>query len=373
MSKRRCSRYRNAMSSKVTKAQKVKPDSKYTLLRHANMDGGYSPYRLLGPSGKEVSTVNGFLDAQAARGLSPRSLRAYGYSLLNFWKWLATDGRTLSGLSEADLLEYIRFQRKKNEHVAARTINHRLGAVCCLYRFHCGRELPGGRRSFRARSHPYCTSVASETGYLYPWQTRLPRLRVKAPRRAIVPLTREEVRAYLASLRTWRDLALTGLMLFCGLRSREVLELTLEDVSLSENEARIRGKGDKERVVPLHPQVVFLLRRYLEVERPRTSPGKLFVSLKGQKRGKAMTPSGLRALFRHHRKIARVAKANPHRFRHSFGHDMVQAGISLPALMKLMGHSSIITSQKYYLRSSDANEKKAVEALEGLVVKEGVG
>ena len=332
-------------------------NAQYIISCRSDTAGGYSPYRLQDTSGSEVSTVNDFLDAQAARGLSPWSLRAYGYSLLNFWKWLSGESRTLSELNEADLFDYIRFQKQTGQ-VAAKTINHRLCTVCCLYRFHCGRDLPAGRRSFRAQSHPYCSSVASDIGYLYPWQTRLPRLRVKAPRRVIVPLTRDEVHAYLATLRTWRDLSITALMLFCGLRSREVLELPLEHLSLSQNEARIRGKGDKERVVPLHPQVLSLLRSYLEVERPRTSTEKLFVSLKGQKRGEAMTPSGLRSLFRHHRKIGRVAKANPHRFRHSFGHDMARAGISLPALMKLMGHSDIhITMQYVELSSHDVWEE----------------
>jgi site-specific recombinase XerD len=54
--------------------------------------------------------VNDFLDAQAARGLSLRSLRAYGYSLLNFSRWKTEAGCELSGLKEADLLDYIRFQ-----------------------------------------------------------------------------------------------------------------------------------------------------------------------------------------------------------------------------------------------------------------------
>ena len=163
----------------------------------------------------------------------------------------------------------------------------------------------------------------------------------------VVPLTREEVHTYLASLRTWRDLSITALMLFCGLRSREVLELTLQQLSLSESEIRVWGKGDKERVVPLHPQVISLLRSYLEMERPATGSEKVFVSLKGPRRGRAMTPSGLRSLFRYHRKIGRVGKANAHRFRHTFGHDMARAGIPLPALMKLMGHSDIHLTMLY--------------------------
>ena len=60
-----------------------------------------------------------------------------------------------------------------------------------------------------------------------------------------------------------------------------------------------------------------------------------------------MTAAGLRSLFRHHRLISRVPQANPHRLRHTFGADMVRAGISLPALMHLMGHAHIQTTMLY--------------------------
>src|SRR4051794_9069608 len=63
--------------------------------------------------------------------------------------------------------------------------------------------------------------------------------------------------------------------------------------------------------------------------------------VKGHRRGQPMTPAGLRSLFRHHRLQSQVPAANPHRFRHTFGADMVRAGISLPALQHLMGHSQI--------------------------------
>ena len=55
----------------------------------------------------------------------------------------------------------------------------------------------------------------------------------------------------------------------------------------------------------------------------------------------------LRALFRYHRRQTKILRANPHRFRHTFGADMVRAGISLPALMRLMGHSHIHTTMLY--------------------------
>lgn len=60
-----------------------------------------------------------------------------------------------------------------------------------------------------------------------------------------------------------------------------------------------------------------------------------------------MTSVGLRSLFRHHRLHSTVSSANPHRFRHTFGADMVRAGISLPALQHLMGHAQIQTTMLY--------------------------
>ena len=60
-----------------------------------------------------------------------------------------------------------------------------------------------------------------------------------------------------------------------------------------------------------------------------------------------MTPAGLRSLFRYHRRTTGVKMANPHRFRHTFASDMVRAGVSLPALMQLMGHANIQTTLVY--------------------------
>jgi integrase len=162
-----------------------------------------------------------------------------------------------------------------------------------------------------------------------------------------MPLSKEEVSTFLESLRTSRDLSIATLMLLCGLRSREVIELTLEDVCLSEGQIHVRGKGEKERFVPLPPQVTPLLGNYLAVERPKTRSQKLFVSLKGKKRGHAMTPAGLRSIFRYHRRCSGVGSANPHRWRHTFGSDMARAGISLAVLKKLMGHADIHTTMLY--------------------------
>ena len=138
-----------------------------------------------------------------------------------------------------------------------------------------------------------------------------------------------------------------GLMLLHGLRSAEVLALNGEDVLLPEAQLRVRGKGNKLRFLPLAPETIQLLDHYLQLERPSPCSAALFVVLKGRARGTRMNAAGLRSLFRHHRQTTGIKLAHPHRFRHTFASDMVRAGMSLPALMRLMGHADIQTTLQY--------------------------
>ena len=136
-------------------------------------------------------------------------------------------------------------------------------------------------------------------------------------------------------------------MLLDGLRSCEVLALQLDDLQLADAQMRVLGKGNKQRLLPLPQEIIEALQNYLCMERPITHSRSVFVCLKGRHRGQPMTSAGLRSLFRHHRAGSQVPEANPHRFRHTFGADMVRAGISLPALQQLMGHSQIGTTMLY--------------------------
>jgi integrase len=172
-------------------------------------------------------------------------------------------------------------------------------------------------------------------------------LTLKVPHRVVVPLSAEQVARFWGSFHTARDVAMVALMLLNGLRSREVLSLELEDLLLSEAQLRVRGKGARVRILPLPPETIRILECWLKTERPMTNSPALFVSWKGRARGRPMTPAGLRSLFRHHRGASGVPQANPHRFRHTFGSDMVRAGVSLPALMRLMGHAHIQTTLLY--------------------------
>jgi integrase len=170
---------------------------------------------------------------------------------------------------------------------------------------------------------------------------------VKAPKRVITPLTVEQVARFWQSFRNSRDLSIVGLMVLHGLRSREVLALDVDDVLTTDSRICVTGKGARVRILPLTADTLGLLDNYLRLERPAHCGAALFVSLKGPARGARMTPAGLRSLFRHHRLITDVRRANPHRFRHTFASDMITAGVSLPALMQLMGHANIQTTLLY--------------------------
>lgn len=313
-----------------------------TLIHRPSVPASASPYRLLDEREQELVWANTFLDAQRVRQLSLRSLRAYAYDLLHFARWLQDAPQPLSAVTESTLLDYVRHQLDQKPPPAPPTVNHRLGVVHCLYRFHYGRDIPAGQSHFQ-RSY----TKRSPLGYGRPRRAVARGLRLRQPQRVIVPLTADEVAQFWRSFRTFRDLAVVGLMLLAGLRSCEVLALQLEDLQLAEAQVRVLGKGNKKRLLPLPPDIVKVLENYLRLERPLTNSSFLFVCLKGRQRGQPMTPAGLRSLFRHHRLCSQVLQANPHRFRHTFGTDMVRAGISLPALQHLMGHAQIHTTLLY--------------------------
>jgi integrase/recombinase XerD len=314
-----------------------------SLIHKPAMPASASPYRLVDHEGQEITWTNSFLDAQRIRQLSLRSVRAYAYDLLHFARWHQQDpSGTILDIDESTLVDYVRDQLNENPSPTPQTINHRLGVLRSLYRFHSGRLLPAGSCHFE-RHH----ITRSPLGYGRSYRVMASGIRLKQPRRVIVPLSSDEIANFWGSFHTFRDLALVALMLLDGLRSQETLDLQLDDLQLADAQIRVLGKGNRQRLLPLPLETIEVLQNYLRLERPLTNSPALFVSLKGRHRGQPMTVAGLRSLFRHHRLRSHVLRANPHRFRHTFGTDMVRNGISLPALQQLMGHSQIQTTMLY--------------------------
>ena len=322
--------------------------------------GGTSPYRLETDEGGEVVVVNEFLDATAARGLSVRTLRTYAFALGHAWRWIASNGLDLDSLTERDLVSFIQFLREPTNgtHRSPRSINLCLCVFRAFFRFHAGHDLPDGRRTPRERAGPFRAYHSENMGGTFSMPLGRARLRVKVPRELVVPLTTEQVALFTESLRSYRDLALVALMLFCGLRSREVIGLKLADIDLDHDQIRVRGKGDKDRVLPLSPDAKWMIESYTRLERPAIKDPHLFLVMKGYRRGQPRTPAAFRRIFRYHRGRSAVQNANPHRFRHTFASDMVNAGISLPALMRLMGHTQIEMTLRYVnLTADDVREE----------------
>jgi integrase/recombinase XerD len=293
-----------------------------------------------------VEEANAFLRAVAMRGLSPLTVRAYAFDLVALYRWMTATDRALVELSQPDLLDFVRHERERGAHPSS--INRRLSTCRLVHRFWQPDGL--GAAAGTSLPAPYYRSPGRDRrlGMHVLKKKRELVLRVKTPRKQIVPLSAKQAREFLRGLRRYRDHAIVHLMLLCGLRSREVLLLGRHDVSLLERRVRVSGKGNKERIVPLADLAAVSVEQYLKHERPPDCADEaLFVCLQGKRRGKSMTPSGLRSLFRGRRSNPALANANPHRFRHTFGADMARSGVSLPVIQKLMGHENPVMTLRY--------------------------
>jgi site-specific recombinase XerD len=132
-----------------------------------------------------------------------------------------------------------------------------------------------------------------------------------------------------------RNRALFELVYSAGLRAQEVVDLSLSDVDFEQELVHVRGKGGKERVVPLGEEASYRLRLYLEQARSSLARGAvdtLFLSARGQ----PLDTSTLRRLL-----------PNPHKLRHAFATHLLEGGADLRAIQELLGHSSLSTTQIY--------------------------
>jgi site-specific recombinase XerD len=132
-----------------------------------------------------------------------------------------------------------------------------------------------------------------------------------------------------------RNRALIELVYSAGLRSQEAVDLDLADVDFEQELVHVRGKGGKERVVPLGEEASHLLASYLRDARPELARGaenSLFLSA----RGRRLNTSTLRRLLPH-----------PHRLRHAFATHLLEGGADLRTIQELLGHSSLSTTQMY--------------------------
>ena len=272
------------------------------------------------------------------RGLSRNTLDAYRTDLLQFGRFL--DEREVSALEAkpsdvADFLEGLAKGHDNGRPPASPATIHRKSA--CMRSFY--RHL---RRDGLLDTDPTATLST-------------PRRSRKLPQ----VLTRGEIEKLLSQPRgtepaALRDRALLELMYACGLRASEAIGLELLDVDIQEGVLRARGKGSKERIVPIGQAALKALRIYLERGRPALVKGAPEVHLFVNFRGGQLTRQGLYKIVRRHAATAGLAdRMSPHTLRHTFATHLLAGGCDLRSVQEMLGHADVSTTQLYTHLSSE--------------------
>jgi site-specific recombinase XerD len=248
----------------------------------------------------------------AAPAHSDETRRAYRSDAGQFVAWLADHGYDLDDVDVRVLAAYATdLGRARPRKLAPSTIARKLAAVRAFLRFTLGpARVPDASLAPRRRR-------------------RLP----DAPKPAAVDATIDGLGG--DGPLALRNRALVELVYSAGLRSAEAVGLDLADVDFDQELVRVRGKGGKERVVPLGEEAQHWLARYLREARPALASGALnavFLSA----RGRRLDTSTLRRICPH-----------PHRLRHAFATHLIEGGADLRTIQELLGHSSLSTTQIY--------------------------
>jgi site-specific recombinase XerD len=248
----------------------------------------------------------------ASPGLGEATRKAYRGDVEEFGRWLEDRSLRLADVDVRVLMEYVTdLGRARRRKLAPATIARKIAAIRSFLRFTLG-------------------SANVPDASLAP----------RRPRRLPDTPKTTEVEAALDALDgdgplALRNRALVELVYSAGLRSAEAVGLDLADIDFDREQLHVRGKGGKERIVPLGEEAGHVLARYLREARPelvRGAENALFVSA----RGKRLDTSTLRRVFAH-----------PHRLRHAFATHLLEGGADLRTIQELLGHSSLSTTQLY--------------------------
>jgi len=259
------------------------------------------------------------------RGLSENSLEAYRRDLTRYTAYLVARGRDVLALDRTVVPGYLLALREGG--LGPRSVARHLSAIRHFHRF-LARE--GG-------------GAADPTAHVEggrPW-ARLPDV-----------LSSDEVARLLeGDPRTpleLRDQAMLELMYASGLRVSELVGLRLGDPDLSVGVVKVRGKGDKERLVPLGDCAAESLTRYLASGRPALAKPRPSSALFLGRHGRAITRQTFWRLLKHRTRMAGIGKrVSPHTLRHSFATHLLERGADLRSVQLMLGHADIGTTQIY--------------------------
>jgi len=196
-----------------------------------------------------------------------------------------------------------------------------------------------------------------------------PMRKIKCPKKEQplpIFLTDEEAKRFLDTptkdKQEWlrkRDKAILDVLFFTGIRRNELLGLAMDDINLNEWSLRvIKGKGGKDRLLPLNSKLIKSIREYLAV-RPKSRSNKFFVSYNYNAQ---LTKAGLYKLFRTHLRNAKITRKgiSPHKIRHTFATMVLRGSRDIVAVQELLGHTDISTT-RIYLHTTTEQLRGAVE------------
>ncbi|MDI6845977.1 MAG: site-specific tyrosine recombinase XerD [Candidatus Saccharicenans sp.] len=259
------------------------------------------------------------------KGLSPNSLASYSLDIKKLFDHLERKKKSLLRVNESDLVEFIHLQAQSG--LSPRSLARLISSLKSFFRFLLLEN--------HIRKNP-AEGLSSPSLWL-----TLPRV-----------LTIEEVESLLEKPdlnkpQGIRDRAILEVMYGCGLRVSELISLELKDVRLAQGFLICRGKGSKERIVPVGKAAARWLGKYLREVRPLWDiKGSAVIFL--TRRGKPFTRQGIwKILKTYGQKAGLKDKIHPHVLRHSFATHLLERGADLRAVQMLLGHSQITTTQIY--------------------------
>lgn len=272
--------------------------------------------------------VGQYLDHLAIeRGLSKNTLGAYRRDLGKYLAYLESRGVKDFADVDAGLVQDFLAQLRNTGQLSAASSARVLVTVRGLHRF-MGRE--------RGLTNP-----AKEVP--------IPRIGVRLPK-AISATSIELILANVApGERATRDLALLEVLYGIGARISETVELNLADLDLDSELVRLRGKGGKERIIPIGSHAIDSINAYLVRGRPALATGSspaLFLNSRG---GRLTRQSAWTILKKAAGRAGISAEITPHTLRHSFATHLLENGADIRVVQELLGHSSITTTQIYTL------------------------
>jgi site-specific recombinase XerD len=283
----------------------------------------------------------------------PNTLRATAFDLKTFF---AVVGKDPLEVVAADVFDFIAVQRGDRSVVrlsdgesglSARTIARRLSSVSGFSAYLVAR----GDTALGSNPVPRGLSTRRERGSKGSRTVPL----VRVPRTLPKILSPAEVDGLLAALRTQRDRAMVLAMVLAGLRRCEVLGLRLEDLWVGEHRLFIaEGKGGHQRVVPVADRFFAVVGDYLHDERPRPcSTNRVFVALKGPRRGEPLSAEGVDEVLAGARHRAGLERGTCRQLRHTCLTRLREAGMSLEAVQAQAGHRSIESTRIYLHLTND--------------------